>query len=291
MIQPGGKVPLVFGALVMSETRLGHSKEFCLGTGESTFSEMDRKEDKKSLTFRPPPAPPVQHNDAGSTWDWKSQRILVTAVNAVADVAVAAQLERLRVTEALAACDNAVTGISYHISFGTRTRDSQAVGDPFIIGLQWIQCSDYCTGAEDQTDDEKGVNSARYVRSDSPSSRVRIATPSKTTCLGGHAARTSRASDKPVPIVNDDPKEKISSLSLEDGVEKIVTARNSVLAALPLPSDIPEEELQPILPPHSYSLGDFNTTGVRVIFQRTRSTYRHVKTLKDSRSSFPSRSL
>ncbi|KIK24468.1 hypothetical protein PISMIDRAFT_10274 [Pisolithus microcarpus 441] len=170
-------------------------------------------------------------------------------------------------------------------------RCTSAVGDPFIIGLQWIQCSDYCTGAEDQTDDEKGVNSARYVRSDSPSSRVRIATPSKTTCLGGHAARTSRASDKPVPIVNDDPKEKISSLSLEDGVEKIVTARNSVLAALPLPFDIPEEELQPILPPHSYSLGDFNTTGVRVIFQRTRSTYRHVKTLKDSRSSFPSRSL
>ncbi|KAI5993892.1 hypothetical protein EDD15DRAFT_2263079 [Pisolithus albus] len=51
-------------------------------------------------------------------------------------------------------------------------------------------------------------------------------------------------------------------LSLEDGVEKIVAARHSILAALPLPSDIPEEELQPIILPHSYSLGDFfrNTT-------------------------------
>ncbi|KAI6004920.1 hypothetical protein EDD15DRAFT_2191662 [Pisolithus albus] len=37
----------------------------------------------------------------------------------------------------------------------------------------------------------------------------------------------------------------MSLLSLEGGVE-----------TLPLPSDIPEEELQPIFPPHSYSLGD-----------------------------------
>ncbi|KAI6097976.1 hypothetical protein EDD16DRAFT_1732503, partial [Pisolithus croceorrhizus] len=43
---------------------------------------------------------------------------------AAVEVAIAVQLERLRVTEALADHDNAV--------FGTRTRDSQAIVDPFI---------------------------------------------------------------------------------------------------------------------------------------------------------------
>ncbi|KAI6021976.1 hypothetical protein EDC04DRAFT_349063 [Pisolithus marmoratus] len=55
----------------------------------------------------------------------------------------------------------------------------------------------------------------------------------------------------------------LSSLSLEGGAEKTIAAWHLILAALPLPSDIPEDELQPIILPHSYSLGDFlrNTTG------------------------------
>ncbi|KAI6111229.1 hypothetical protein F5141DRAFT_1063552 [Pisolithus sp. B1] len=63
----------------------------------------------------------------------------------------------------------------------------------------------------------------------------------------------------------------LSSLSLEGGTEKTIAARHSILAAFPLPSDVPEEELQPIFLPGSYSSGDFlrNTTGpvflVRII--------------------------
>ncbi|KAI6137472.1 hypothetical protein EDD17DRAFT_484068 [Pisolithus thermaeus] len=62
---------------------------------------------------------------------------------AAVEVALAVHLERLRVTEALGRprqCGGTSRGriyltwteISYHISFGTRTRDSQAVVDPFI---------------------------------------------------------------------------------------------------------------------------------------------------------------
>ncbi|KAI6124033.1 hypothetical protein EDD16DRAFT_1517707 [Pisolithus croceorrhizus] len=183
---------------------------------------------------------------------------------AVVEVALGVQLERLRVTEALAACDNAV-----------------AVVYPFTDEpeyIQEIQYSDSCTGTEDQTDDEKGINFEKTcerntprnsfhlrVRSDSPSSWVRITTPPKTTCSDGHAAHTSRASNKLLPGVNDDLNEKIalSSFSLEGGPEKTIATQHSILAALPLPSDIPEEELQPIFPPRSYSLGDFlrDTTG------------------------------
>ncbi|KAI6004915.1 hypothetical protein EDD15DRAFT_2515505 [Pisolithus albus] len=196
---------------------------------------------------------------------------------AVVEVALAVQLERLRVTEALAARDNVVvrledayTSVRQKSAIISRLereleilRQSSAASSMNPSPPQDIQCSDSSTGAEGQTDDEKSVNFERHVRSDSPSSWVRITTPPKTTCLGGHAASTSRASDKLPLNVNDDLKEKISSLSLEGGVEKIVATRHSILAALPLPSDIPEEELQPIILPHSYSLGDFfrNTTG------------------------------
>ncbi|KAI6140420.1 hypothetical protein BKA82DRAFT_4363590 [Pisolithus tinctorius] len=57
-------------------------------------------------------------------------------------------------------------------------------------------------------------------------------------------------------------------LSLEGEAEKTIATRHSIFAALLLPSDIPEDELQPILLPHSRSLGDFvrNTTGVRAMF-------------------------
>ncbi|KIO12151.1 hypothetical protein M404DRAFT_19998 [Pisolithus tinctorius Marx 270] len=68
-----------------------------------------------------------------------------------------------------------------------------------------------------------------------------------------------------VPIVNDNSDEQItlSSLPLDGSAEKTIAARHSILAVLPLPSEIPVDELQPIVLPHSYSLGDFlrNTTG------------------------------
>ncbi|KAI6137800.1 hypothetical protein EDD17DRAFT_418186 [Pisolithus thermaeus] len=189
------------------------------------------------------------------------------------------QLERLRVTEALTARDNVVvrledayTSVRQKSAIISRLereletlRQSSAPSSKNPSELQEIQCSGSSTGTEEQTDDEKGINLKRHVRSDSPSSWVRITTPPKTTCLDDHTARTSRASSKLFPSVSDDLKEKIalSSLSSEGGAEKTIATRRSILAALPLPSDIPEEELQPIFLPRSYSLGDFlcNTTG------------------------------
>ncbi|KAI6095525.1 hypothetical protein F5141DRAFT_977951, partial [Pisolithus sp. B1] len=49
-----------------------------------------------------------------------------------------------------------------------------------------------------------------------------------------------------------------------------IAARHPILVVLPLPPDIPEDELQPIFHPHSYSLGDFSgdTTNVRAIFRQ-----------------------
>ncbi|KAI6009571.1 hypothetical protein F5J12DRAFT_891682 [Pisolithus orientalis] len=82
-------------------------------------------------------------------------------------------------------------------------------------------------------------------------------------------AGTSRSSNKSVPIVDNDSNEEIalSLLPLDDSAEKTIAARHSILALPPLPSNIPADELQPNVLPHSYSLGDFlrNTTGVRVI--------------------------
>ncbi|KIK24472.1 hypothetical protein PISMIDRAFT_410393 [Pisolithus microcarpus 441] len=158
---------------------------------------------------------------------------------AVAEVAIAAQLERLRVTEALAArgsvvvrLEDAYTSVRQKSAIKSRLereleilRRSSTPSSMNPSVLQDGRCIDSCPGAEDQTDDEKGINSAGHVRevhpvrSDSPSSRVRITTPPKTTYLGGHAARTSRASDKLVPIVNDDLKEKVSGyMRLTDGM-------------------------------------------------------------------------
>ncbi|KIN93600.1 hypothetical protein M404DRAFT_35956 [Pisolithus tinctorius Marx 270] len=64
------------------------------------------------------------------------------------------------------------------------------------------------------------------------------------------------------------PQVALPLLSLEGEAEKTIATRHSIFAALLLPSDIPEDELQPILLPHSRSLGDFvrNTTGVRAMF-------------------------
>ncbi|KAI6094543.1 hypothetical protein EV401DRAFT_1896295 [Pisolithus croceorrhizus] len=150
---------------------------------------------------------------------WMSQRILVAAVSrnnnrmltdaslhctrplldeiqptypaqdpvAAVEVALAVQLERLRVTEAL--------------------------GRPRQRGVQETRCGDSCTGTEEQTDDEKGINFERHVKytqefflsvcSDSSSSWVRITTPPKSTSLEDHTMRTSRASRKLLPSAND----------------------------------------------------------------------------------------
>ncbi|KAI6124028.1 hypothetical protein EDD16DRAFT_592804 [Pisolithus croceorrhizus] len=214
--------------------------------------------------------PPATGNHSTSSSPLSSEIPMDPA--AVAEVALAVQLERLRVTEALAARDNVVvrledayTSVRQKSAIVSRLereleilRRSSTPSSVTPSALQEIQHCDSSNGAEDQTDDEKGVNLERHVRSDSPSSWVRIITPPKTACfLERPTTCASRASDKFVPSI------ALSSLSLEGGAEKTIAARHSILAALPLPPDIAEEELQPIFLPHSYSLGDFfrNTTG------------------------------
>ncbi|KAI5993886.1 hypothetical protein EDD15DRAFT_2196343 [Pisolithus albus] len=226
----GAKVLLVFGASVVSETRPGHSKKICFGTGESILSEMDGKDGKEQC-----PRPAVvqrfnqkpyistttfQHDDAGSTWHWKSQRILVAAVN-----------------------DQHSTTFRLFIPHSTPQKLQRS-----HFQSNWNGYDLDCTGAEGQTDDEKSVNFERHVREMRPgilSSARRWPSESITRhvptrhppgyesqhhLFGWSCCGTSRASDKFPPTVNGDLEEKISSLSLEDGVEKIV-------AALPLPSE------------------------------------------------------
>ncbi|KAI6009573.1 hypothetical protein F5J12DRAFT_782077 [Pisolithus orientalis] len=81
---------------------------------------------------------------------------------------------------------------------------------------------------------------------------------------------TSRPSEKFVPVVNDDSNEEVvlSSLSLGGSAAKAIAARHSILAALPLPSNILIVELQPIVLLHPYLLGDSfrNTMDVHPIF-------------------------
>ncbi|KAI6017441.1 hypothetical protein EDC04DRAFT_2902622 [Pisolithus marmoratus] len=213
-----------------------------------------------------------------------------------AELALAVQLERLRVTEALAARDNVVVLLEdAYVSVRRKTAtisrlereleilrrsSSSPSGSNRRPLIQESQCGDSFAAAEDQTDVEKGLSVESHVRSDSPFSWVRIATPSKITgFLKRRAACTSRASDKVFPVVTDDLNEEIglSSLSLEGGAEKTITERHSILASLALPPDIPGDELQ-LAPPHSYSLGEFlgNTTGVHAVFDALISLTLHI---------------
>ncbi|KIK24456.1 hypothetical protein PISMIDRAFT_410173 [Pisolithus microcarpus 441] len=97
---------------------------------------------------------------------------------AVVEVALAVQLERLRAAEALAARDNVVvrledayTSVRQKSAIISRLereleilRRSSTPSSMNPSALQDIQCSDSCTDAEGQTDDEKSVNLERHVR-------------------------------------------------------------------------------------------------------------------------------
>ncbi|KAI6098718.1 hypothetical protein F5141DRAFT_1010603, partial [Pisolithus sp. B1] len=184
---------------------------------------------------------------------------------AVAEVALTVQLERLRVTEALTAGDNVVvrledayTSIRQKSAIISRLereletlRQSSAPSSKNPSELQEIQCSGSSTGTEEQTDDEKGINLKRHVRNMHRNSF--------------HLLHICNQSTSCFPTL---VQIALPSLSLEGGAEKTIATWRSILAALPLPSDIPEEELQPIFLPRSYSLGDFlcNTTGVSTTY-------------------------
>ncbi|KAI6140412.1 hypothetical protein BKA82DRAFT_4398319 [Pisolithus tinctorius] len=169
---------------------------------------------------------------------------------AVAEIALAVQLERLRVTEALAARDNVVVRLedaytsvrqkSATISRLEREleilRRSSTPSFSNPSALQESQRCDSSTAVEDPTDVNKSISLERHVREMHPAT-------SSYLHVGGAL----------LPMID-----------YVHLAEKTVAARHSILAALPLPSGIPADELQPIVLPHSYSLGDFlrNTTGV-----------------------------
>ncbi|KAG1819769.1 uncharacterized protein BJ212DRAFT_1267581, partial [Suillus subaureus] len=60
----------------------------------------------------------------------------------------------------------------------------------------------------------------------------------------------------------------VEPLPLSDGPEKLILARQALLATLPLPADIPDDALNPILIPQSYTLHEFlgNTSGVSTLY-------------------------
>ena len=62
-----------------------------------------------------------------------------------------------------------------------------------------------------------------------------------------------------------DTQLSFAALSLGEPAEKTIAARQATLVALPLPSDVPEVSLEPIVLPAPHTLHDFlrNTTGVR----------------------------
>ncbi|KAI6111197.1 hypothetical protein F5141DRAFT_772367 [Pisolithus sp. B1] len=106
---------------------------------------------------------------------------------AVVEVALAVQLERLRVTEALVACNNAVvrlkdacTSLRQKSAIISRLereleilRQSSTPSSMNPSAQQEIQCGDSCTGTGEQADDEKGVKFERRVREKRPSSACR----------------------------------------------------------------------------------------------------------------------
>ena len=55
-----------------------------------------------------------------------------------------------------------------------------------------------------------------------------------------------------------------------DEPEEMAKARNAILAALPLPVNVPGDELQPIVIPPPFTLHEFlgNASGVRHFFYR-----------------------
>ncbi|KAL4075324.1 hypothetical protein V8B97DRAFT_2022312 [Scleroderma yunnanense] len=136
-----------------------------------------------------------------------------------ADTAIAVQLERLRVAEALAARDNVVGRLE---DAYTSVQQKAAM----ISRLQW----------------ELDI----LRRSSSPSVSNPAASP------GADVQLCSESVDVP-----------FAAFSLGGEAEKTIAARQAILAALPLPSGIPEDSLQPIVLPALYSLHEFlrNTTG------------------------------
>ncbi|KAI6004921.1 hypothetical protein EDD15DRAFT_1025516 [Pisolithus albus] len=113
-----------------------------------------------------------QHDDAGFTWHCSASSSPLSMTTypaqyptAVAEVAITAQLERLRVTEAVAARDNVVSAIISRLDRELEILRQSSVPSPTNPSArQDIQYSESCAGAEYQTDDEKGVYFERHVR-------------------------------------------------------------------------------------------------------------------------------
>jgi hypothetical protein len=57
---------------------------------------------------------------------------------------------------------------------------------------------------------------------------------------------------------------------VNDDADHRIALRHSILAALPIPSDIPDDALKPIVIPAPFTLHEFlgNTTGVRFFLKK-----------------------
>ncbi|KAG1868909.1 hypothetical protein C8R48DRAFT_632221, partial [Suillus tomentosus] len=92
--------------------------------------------------------------------------------------------------------------------------------------------------------------------------------------------RDDDSSTQPPPIYALSPAESrefdvqniAEPLPLGDGPEKLILARQAFLATLPLPADIPDDALNPIVIPQPYTLHEFlgNTSGVSALLSNYR---------------------
>ncbi|KAG1799380.1 uncharacterized protein HD556DRAFT_1458136 [Suillus plorans] len=76
-----------------------------------------------------------------------------------------------------------------------------------------------------------------------------------------------------VPLSRESDVQNITEpLLLGDGPEKLILARQAFLATLPLPADIPDDALNPIVIPQPYTLHEFlgNTSGVSALLSNYR---------------------
>ncbi|KAL4065176.1 hypothetical protein J3A83DRAFT_4190594 [Scleroderma citrinum] len=177
-----------------------------------------------------------------------------------ADTAIAVQLERLRVAEALAARDNVVGRLE---DAYTSVQQKAAM----ISRLQWeldilrrssspsVSNPAASPGADVQLCSVSGKHESVDVTPPGASAYLQPSSPHIPTKLG--------RSSTPAVTTGTDLLVPFAAFSLGGEAEKTIAARQAILAALPLPSGIPEDSLQPIVLPALYSLHEFlrNTTG------------------------------
>ncbi|KAF9228839.1 hypothetical protein BS17DRAFT_212981 [Gyrodon lividus] len=218
----------------------------------------------------------------------------------MADALLAVQMEKLHVAEALAARDNAVarledayTSVCQKAAIILRleqelqgfkrasTPASTNSTDLQIVSglLATPPANEPNRGQTIQESDESQTQSGRESRNTPtpapsehspwmPDKLVDSLQSNSAYCPQVYINSSVRVRESSTPTFDtatseDDNQVSLSLSKSDGGAESTIAARQEVLAALPLPSGIPDDALQPIMLPAPYSLHEFlgNTTG------------------------------